>query len=192
MSADELLSVVERDCAFYGNIGGVTLSGGEPLMQGENTVELLRACKEAGFSTAVETCGYADSRVLRRAAEFVDLFLWDIKDTNDERHKKYTGVSNKKILENLSVINEMGAKIRLRCILVNGVNTDKTHYKSLAEIAGQIKNFDGIEIIPYHAYGGTKSVFLGFADSGKKEWIPTEEEIAEAKNILKSNGVKVF
>ena len=140
----------------------------------------------------METCGYADTETLRKAVEFVDLFLWDIKDTNDKRHKQYTGVSNKKILENLKAINETGARIRLRCILVNGVNTDKTHYKELAVIAKKINNFDGLELISYHAYGGTKSVFLGFADSGRVEWIPTEQQIQEAKMILRSEGVNVI
>ena len=188
----DILSVVEKDRAFYGESGGITLSGGEPFVQGDSVIEILCACKEAGFSTAVETCGYADAETLRKAVEFVDLFLWDIKDTDEKRHKQYTGVSNKKILENLSVINELGAKIRLRCILVNGVNTDKTHYKELAVIAKKINNFDGLELIPYHAYGGTKSVFLGFADSGRVEWIPTEQQIQEAKMILRSEGVNVI
>ena len=191
-TAKEILSVVEKDRAFYGESGGITLSGGEPFVQGEAAIELLKACKEKGFSTAVETCGYADAETLRKAVEFVDLFLWDIKDTDDKRHKQYTGVSNKKILENLSVINELGAKIRLRCILVNGVNTDKTHYKELAVIAKKINNFDGLELVPYHAYGGTKSVFLGFADSGRTEWVPAEQQILEAKTILKSVDVNVI
>ena len=188
----DVLSIVEKDRVFYNEGGGVTLSGGEPFVQGDSVIELLRACKEAGLSTAVETCGYADTCVLREAVKFVDLFLWDIKDADDKRHKQYTGVSNKKILENLSVINELGAKIHLRCILVNGVNTDKTHYKELAVIAKKINNFDGLELIPYHAYGGTKSVFLGFADSGRVEWIPTEQQIQEAKMILRSEGVNVI
>ena len=192
MSIDQILEIAQKDKAFYGETGGITLSGGEPFAQGEATIALLRECKERELSTAVETCGYADAETLCKAVEFVDLFLWDIKDTDDKRHKKYTGVSNKRILENLRAINEMGAKIRLRCILINGVNTDKTHYRELAAIAKKIKNFDGLELIPYHAYGGTKSVFLGFADSGRVEWIPTEQQILEAKTILRSEGVNMI
>ena len=192
-SAEEVLFEVLKDREIYEKTGGgITLSGGEPFAQNEATVELLKACKANGLSTVVETCGYCNTDVLISAIPYVDLFLWDIKDTDDKRHKQYTGVSNKKILENLSVINELGAKIRLRCILVNGVNTDKTHYKELAAIAKKINNFDGLELIPYHAYGGTKSVFLGFADSGSVEWIPTEQQILEAKTILKSEGVNVI
>ena len=192
MSIEQVLEVAQKDKAFYGERGGVTVSGGEPFAQGEATIAFLQKCKETGLSTAVETCGYADTGILRKAVDFVDLFLWDIKDTDDKRHKQYTGVSNKRILENLSVINEMGARIRLRCILINGVNTNKTHYKELAMIANKIKNFDGLELIPYHAYGGTKSVFLGFADSGMPEWIPTKQHISEARTTLISEGVHVI
>jgi pyruvate formate lyase activating enzyme len=78
----EILSVVEKDRVFYGELGGVTLSGGEPFVQGEAAIELLKACKEKGFSTAVETCGYADSDVILAALPYIDLFLWDIKDTD--------------------------------------------------------------------------------------------------------------
>ena len=192
MTVDQILEITQKDKAFYGENGGITVSGGEPFTQGEATIALLRKCKEMGLSTAVETCGYADTETLCKAAEFVDLFLWDIKDTDSKRHKQYTGVSNKKILENLSVINKTCAKIRLRCILVNGINTHKTHYKELAVIAKKINNLDGLEFIPYHAYGGTKFVFLGFSDSGRTEWIPTEQQILEAKAILKSEGVNVI
>ena len=188
----EILSVVKKDLAFYGKNGGVTLSGGEPLAQGEASVELLQACKENGFSTAVETCGHVAPDLLQKAAPYVDLFLWDIKDTDSARHKQYTGFGNERILENLSLINEMNAKIRLRCILVNGVNTDERHYSAIAELASKINNLDGVEWLPYHAYGGTKSVFLGGEDSGRKEWIPTPEQMEKAKEIVKSADVNLF
>ena len=188
----DVLSIVEKDRVFYNEGGGVTLSGGEPFVQGDSVIELLRACKEAGLSTAVETCGYADTCVLRKAVKFVDLFLWDIKDTDGLRHKQYTGVDNDKILKNLALVNQRNAKIRLRCILVRGVNTDERHYAAIAKLANDIHNLDGVEWIPYHAYGGTKSVFLGGEDNGKKEWIPSAEEIERAKTIVKNHGVYVY
>lgn len=191
MSIAEILSAVKKDEAFYGDQGGVTLSGGEPLAQGETAVELLKACKEHRLSTAVETCGYVDPAMIRAAVPYVDLFLWDIKDTDSPRHRQYTGVANEKILKNLSIANSLGAKIRLRCILVNGVNTDRKHYEALAQIAQEIRNFDCLEILPYHAYGGTKSTFLGLADSGRTEWIPTEQQIQEAKTVLHLKNVKL-
>ncbi len=188
----EILSVVEKDRAFYGDFGGVTLSGGEPFAQKERIVALLKACKEKGFHTVIETCGYADADVLCAAIPFVDLFLWDIKDTDDERHKKYTGGSNKKILENLAMADATGARIRLRCILINGINTEEGHYRGIAEIASSLSSCEGVELLPYHAYGGTKTVFLGGEENGRKDWIPKAEQLEQAKLILKDRGINVF
>ena len=192
MTVDEILAVVSKDSAFYQGSGGITLSGGEPFAQREKTVELLRAAKAKGFSVAVETCGYADSNIVRASLPYVDTFLWDIKDTDDTRHKLYTGVSNKLILDNLSLADGLGAKIRLRCILVNGVNTDSEHYRNLALIASSLKNLDRVEIIPYHAYGGTKSEFIGADNNGRAEWIPTEEQINDLKTVLKEFDITVI
>lgn len=192
MSVAEIMTVVEKDRAFYGELGGVTLSGGEPFAQKESTVALLKACKERGFSTAVETCGYVDRKILSEAAPFVDLFLYDIKDTDSLRHQHYTGVTCEKILNNLLLLNEVNARIRLRCILVSGINTNETHYKNIAKLARQIINFDGVDFIPYHAYGGAKATFLGGVDDGRKEWIPAAEEIQRAREILKTEGVCTF
>jgi pyruvate formate lyase activating enzyme len=189
MSCSDIISLVERDRAFYGEHGGITLSGGEPFAQNEATVELLKACKANGLSTVVETCGYCNTDVLISAIPYVDLFLWDIKDTNQARHKEYTGVSNELILRNLKVANDMDSRIRLRCILVNGVNTHEAHYENIAEIAKSIKHLDGVDIIPYHAYGGSKAVLLGLEDNGKKEWIPDEAQIEQAKKLLRERGV---
>ena len=183
MTTEEILAEVEKDRAFYGKDGGVTLSGGEPLFHGERAVALLKACKSRGLTTAVETCGYVAEEILQSAIPYTDLFLWDIKDTDGARHQKYTGVSNEPILQNLALANEMGARIRLRCILVNGVNTDETHYRRVAELAQSLLHCEGIDAIPYHAYGGTKATLLGGADNGKREWIPTEEQIAVAKAV---------
>ena len=192
MCINDILSVVEKDGAFYGDNGGVTISGGEPFLQGESTVDLLKACKKLGLNTAVETCGHFDSEILKDAVSLVDIFLWDIKDTDSARHKRYTGVSNDLILKNLYLANDLGAKIRLRCILVNGVNTLDSHYQELSKIALSLKNLDGVEFIPYHAYGGTKSVFIGEEDNGNKAWIPTEKQVARAKEVLSNNGVLVL
>ncbi len=192
MTVEEILKTAEKDRAFYGEFGGLTVSGGEPFAQKESALELLKACRERGISTAVETCGYADTHILEDSVPFVDLFLWDIKDTDDIRHKKYTGVSNKLILENLKTVNNLGANIRLRCILVKGVNTDEGHYNNIAEIARTIEHFDGVEFIPYHAYGGSKAVFLGLKDNGNREWIPSENDVIYAKEYLASRGICVL
>ena len=153
---------------------------------------LLRACREQGISTAVETCGYFDPAVLSLVVPYTDLFLWDLKDTNDARHLQYTGVSNERILSNLRLADSMGARIRLRCILVNGVNTDAEHYRKIADIASTLSNFEGVEFLSYHAFGGSKATFLGLEDNGRTDWIPTEEQLEEAKSTICARGIFVF
>lgn len=190
MTVADILAVAERDRAFYGELGGLTLSGGEPLAQ-EGAVALLEAARARGLSTAVETCGHVSPDVLRAAAPFVDLFLWDLKDTDDERHKRYTGVSTKRIRSNLALLNEGKARIRLRCILVKGINTDESHYAAIAEVARSIHNLDGVELLAYHAYGGSKAVLLGGEDNGRREWIPACEEIGRAKDVLRRCGIRI-
>ncbi len=191
MTAEALLEVILRDSQFYQNGGGVTLSGGEPFLQGEETLELLRLCKEHGISTAVETCGYVAPVLLERAVPLVDLFLWDVKDTDDSRHKAYTGVSHRRILDNLRLVDSLGGKTRLRCILVNGVNTVDTHYQSVAALFKQLKNCQEVELLPYHTFGAAKAQAVGRDYTFCTEWIPSAETILQAKNALLSQGVSI-
>ena len=192
MTVSEILGEVQRDAAFYGENGGLTLSGGEPFLHGEAAVALLSAAKARGLHTAVETSGYADPAVLMAAVPYVDLFLWDLKDTDGERHRRYTGVTNERILENLRLVDRLGARVRLRAILVKGVNTETAHYRRLAEIAGTLRSSEGVEFIPYHAYAGTKAVFIGKEDNGRADWIPDGDEILRAKETVRAVGVDVL
>lgn len=191
-TAEELYKLADRDRAFYKNGGGVTLSGGEPFLQAEEALAFLKRCKEGGIGTAVETSGYFSAGILPRAVPLVDLFLWDIKDTDDERHKKYTGVSNEKIIKNLRLADSLGAKTRVRCILVRGVNTDSRHYEGVASLVASLKGCEGAELVPYHSFGGAKAEALGKNDPGSDSLIPSEEEISFARSCLLQRGINVF
>lgn len=191
MSVEEILDAVGRDKSFYGETGGMTLSGGEPLLHGKGAIRLLAACKAAGITTAVETCGYFDGELISDLVPVTDLFLWDVKDTNDERHRAYTGVSNRRILDNLRRVDALGGRTRLRCILVDGVNTEEKHYRDLAELALGLKGCEGVELIPYHAYSGSKMIPLGRPDNGRREWIPSPETMETARDFLAARGVPV-
>lgn len=186
MSVQAALDVILRDRAFYGDDGGVTLSGGEPLAQAEGALALLAACKAAGIGTAVETCGYFPAAVLPDLRGCADLLLWDIKDTDPARHIRYTGVSNARILDNLHRADRLGIPTLLRCILVNGVNTDETHYRAVAALAASLDNCRGVEWLPYHAYGGAKCVPLGRPDNGCTAMIPTAEQLNAARRYTES------
>ena len=192
LSAEEVLQAVLRDQAFYGEAGGVTLSGGEPLLQKEAVVGFVKSCRANGISVVVETCGLFDGAILPEIVPDVRLFLWDLKDTDDGRHRAYTGVSNRTTLENLRSADAMGAATRLRCILVGGVNTNDQHYRAVAEVCRGLRHCEGVELIPYHAYGGSKATFLGRPDNGNPAWIPSEEQIRHARDVLRESGVRVI
>lgn len=191
MTVEEITATVLRDGSFYGETGGVTVSGGEPMTHPEGVISLLTACREAGLTTCAETCGEFPTRYLPALCGVTDLFLWDVKDTDPARHKTYTGVDNARILRNLREADRLGAKTRLRCILVNGVNTVESHYAALAELYHGLNRCEGVELIPYHAYGGSKMLPLGMPDNGRVEWIPPAETVEAAKAYLRERGVPV-
>lgn len=192
MTVQEILHAVLRDISFYGETGGITLSGGEPMTHPGGVLILLAACKEAGLNTVVETCGEFPRMFVPTLVKLTDLFLWDVKDTDEERHKQYTGVSNGLILDNLRLADRLGGRTRLRCILVNGVNTDETHIRKLAELYHSLSHCEGVELLPYHAYGGSKMIPLGYEDNGRVDWIPSEETVAAMKKSLAEQGVRVI
>lgn len=182
----DIVAEIKKDAAFYGEKGGVTVSGGEPFAQPEGLISLLEACKKEGIGCAADTCGCFDPSYLLRAVPLCDIFLWDIKDTDPQRHRRYTGAELSPILDNLYHADSLGARIRLRCVLVNGVNTDEAHYRRVNEIALSLHNCDGIDVLPYHAYAGAKATFLGLPDNGRPEWIPGDDTVARANEIMKS------
>lgn len=191
-TVEEILAAVLRDRAFYGDTGGLTVSGGEPMNHPEGVLSLLVACKEAGLSTCVETCGEFPAAYLPALGAVTDLLLWDVKDTDARRHQAYAGVDNRRILSNLREADRLGASTRLRCILVAGVNTVESHYGALAELYGSLSHCEGVELIPYHAFGGSKMRPLGLPDNGRSEWIPSAEEVARAGAYLTARGVRVI
>lgn len=178
MDIDEVLKEVLKDRNFYGELGGVTLSGGEPMFQYEAALDLLKKCGEHGINTAVETCGFFSGNLLEELSSAADILLWDIKDTDENRHIENTGVPLGPIVKNLFAADKLGVRIRLRCILINGINTDGEHMRKLSEIAEKLRNLDGVDFIPYHPYGESKYERLGLEDKfDNKKYIPTNEQI---------------
>ena len=162
VSANEVTAEVLKDKPFYENSGGgVTLSGGEPLAQYDFSLELLKKAKENGIHTAVETCGYAEKSKILEIAKYVDLFLFDCKETDQELHKEYTGVDNKIILENLKALSDAGSKIILRCPIIPGFNDRAEHFKGISETAEKFIGIEHIEIEPFHPLGESKYSALG-------------------------------
>ena len=162
MTINDIILIVLKDLQFYNNSGGgLTISGGEPLMQHEFIKELLKKAKENNLNTAIETCGYAKWDSILELVPYVDTFLWDVKETNDELHKKYTRVSNKLILENLYKLNKTEAKIILRCPIIPGYNDREDHFEAIGRMANELENVLEVHIEPYHPLGKDKCKQIG-------------------------------
>lgn len=161
----ELLEIIEEDRTFYEmSGGGVTLGGGEVLMQPEAALSLLMACKNAGINTAIETSGYTKTETILKIAEFTDLFLFDIKHINSDEHFKWTGVRNEQILENLKNLLQNKFNVQIRMPLLKGVNDSEEAITKAMEFLlpyKEYKNFKGIDLLPYHKMGVNKYNQLG-------------------------------
>lgn len=162
MTVDEVLGEVMKDEIFYKTSnGGMTVSGGEPMIQFPFITALLRAAKEKGLTCCMETCGFAAWARFEEIMPYVDLFLYDIKETDPARHREYTGADNALILENLRKLDGAGAKTVLRCPIIPGLNDRADHFAAVAHLADSLKNVQGIDVEPYHPLGKTKCENLG-------------------------------
>lgn len=188
-TVDDVINEVLKDKIFYDNSGGgITLSGGEPLYQLEFSLELLKKAKENGLHTAVETCGFTSSDNLKLIAEYIDLFLFDYKETNSVMHKDFTGVGNEIIISNLKLLNSLKKQIILRCPIIPGYNDRQEHFDGICSIANDLENIICIEIEPYHPLGENKYSSLG--RNTHKIKVPDEEQKAGWLNAVSRNCCK--
>lgn len=165
MSIAQILDVVMQDHEFYlTSGGGVTVGGGEPLMQWQAVRDLLRACREQDVHTALETSGFAEPEALVGVAPFVNTFLYDIKQVDSKVHQRLTGVGNEKIFRNLTHLLDSEAQVRVRLPLINGCNADENSLAAVADFLAPYRTAHhllGVDILPYHAMGVQKYAHLG-------------------------------
>ena len=162
MSVQQLLEEVLEDKEFYEKSGGgLTLTGGEPLVQPTFAAALAAAAKKNGIGVAVDTCGYATWADFDLMLESVDLFLYDLKCIDAPRHRRLTGVGNERILDNLQRLNERGKRIWLRCPLVHGLNDSDVDLDALAEWGERLENVERIDLCAYHPLGLEKYAAFG-------------------------------
>lgn len=158
---DELVSELVMDQPFYDSSGGgVTLSGGEPLMQPAFALALLDALGEAGIHRALDTCGAVSGEVIEVAAQSAELILYDIKATDEIIFRHWTGGRLDLILDNLRRIDRIGTAVRLRCPLVPGINDDAEHLQCVGRLAEEFDCVEAVDVMPYHRFGSGK---FGFA-----------------------------
>jgi len=188
--ADAYAEVYADQMFYEASGGGLTLSGGEPLLYPDVCLTLLRQARKDGIHTAMETTAFAKWETIAKVLPYVDLFLIDLKHLDEVKHKKWTGVSNRLILENIKKIADAGVRIRFRCVIVHNVNYwDPEHPRAIIEFIKTLgMNVAGIDIIPYHNFAdkkyerlGKKNAFRGFPNIFK-------EEMEEYRNIMIENG----
>lgn len=188
MSVDELMPLLLEDRDFYENSGGgVTLSGGECLMQADFCRELLKKLKENGIHTAVDTCGFVSKDALDKVIPYTDIFLYDIKAYDEDVHIKCTGQSNKIILENLRYIDSCGKKTEIRIPYVPVCNDNQI--EKIAQFLSELKNCMKVRVLSYHNYAGSKYTSLDMENNLPKV-LPTQKDIEKATLILKDYGLK--
>lgn len=162
MSVEEVMTEVRRDAVFYiSSGGGVTFTGGEPMMQGDFLFELASSAHAEGIHVTVDTSGFAPWAVFERMLPVVDLFLYDLKCIDSRRHRELTGVDNRLILENLQLLDNAGAKTWIRCPLVPGLNDSDGDLAALREFVRRLRNMERLEICPYHPLGIEKYAKFG-------------------------------
>jgi pyruvate formate lyase activating enzyme len=192
MTVDEVLAEVEKDRAAYRKSGGgVTIGGGEPLMQFEFVLELLKRCKARFLNTALETCGHAPWERLKQISEYLDLMYYDIKHMDPERHKEYTGVSNELILSNAEKVlsGEVNCDVIVRTPVVPGYNDTEDSIGAIAKFVAE-SGGSMIELLPYHALGSSKYRELGVEYELKGIKPPTDKQMEKLREIVKSFGLK--
>lgn len=164
VTVDEVLTEVLRDEPFYKNSGGgLTLSGGEPLLQAEFALAMLTAARSRGVHCAVETCGHVPRQTMASVMPCVDLFLYDIKEMDAARHEEWTGVQNQLILSNLRYLHDAGAQVIIRLPLIPGCNDRPDHRQAVDELVRSLPKIKVVEQIPFHPLGQSKWERLGLS-----------------------------
>jgi len=194
MTSEEIITEIDKDRLFYqeSGEGGVTISGGEPLMQTEFVKEVLRKCHEQGIHTAIETSGFVEWREFRNVLGHVDLLFCDIKHMNSEKHKELTGVSNQLILENIRKVDQKcDVPVILRFPLIPSINDSEENLINLAKFITSLKRINTLEILPYHRLGEHEYKTLGREYKLKEVEVPSDDYLQEVKEFMTSQKLKV-
>jgi pyruvate formate lyase activating enzyme len=193
VTLSEVMAQVEREIPFYDESGGgVTFSGGEPLMQPGFLSALLSACRGQEIHTVVDTSGFAHWNVFEQIRRDVDLFLYDLKHMNSARHREVSGVPNEPILSNLRTLSEHGHRILVRIPLIPGINDDEQNLRQSGEFLASLPKLESVELMGYHSIAQAKYEALAreYKLAGTKP--PTEEAMLHAAELLRSYSLSVI
>lgn len=189
-SVAEVMTEVMKDRVFYEESGGgVTLSGGEPLMQPDFVRAILEACREQAIPTAVDTCGFCNQQEMLSIAESTDLFLYDLKAMDDAVHREHTGVSNVRILDNLVALSRVHTNIWIRIPVVTGVNDSNAELEAMAQFVSTTGGIKRVDLLSYHPLGSQKHDRIGKQSSSHTATVPTTETMQHAEELFRSIGI---
>jgi len=192
VTPEEVLAEVVKDLPFYNRSnGGVTLSGGEPLMQPNFVVQILKLCHENYINTAIETSGYANEEDFDKVLSYTDLILFDIKHMDSKKHKTGTGVENEKILKNAKRVSNRGIPMVIRIPVIPGYNDSPENISNTAKFARELNSLIRVELLPYHKLGVSKYEHMGRKYLLADNMIPpSSEKLSKLRKIIRDYGLK--
>jgi pyruvate formate lyase activating enzyme len=192
LTVNQVMAEIEKDTAFYDeSFGGVTFSGGEPLAQPDFLFALLKACRDRQIHTALDTSGFSTWNVLDRIRHHVDVFLFDLKLMDDEKHRRVTGVSNRTILENLLALSSEGHRIRIRLPVIPGITDDEDNVSAIGVFAAGLPSMPQIDLLPYHHSAAGKYERLGKGYLLPDTRPPAADSMARLADLLRRSGLTV-
>ena len=192
MTVADVMAEIKKDIVFYDQSGGgVTFSGGEPLMQPDFLDALLARCKREEIHTTVDTSGLAAWKTLEKISRQVDLFLYDLKTIDEARHWQFTGVSNAPILENLRRLSGLGHALLIRIPVIPTVNADDESVRQLGDFIASLPRVNGVELLRYHRIGLDKYDRLNLPYSLPDVQPPSDSRMAEIAELLRQWGLSV-
>jgi pyruvate formate lyase activating enzyme len=191
-SIDEIIGEISKDQPFYDQSGGgVTFSGGEPLAQAGQLVELLKRCGELEIHRSVDTSGHAETSTLLEVAAHTDLFLFDLKQMDNQLHEHFTGVGNEQILANLETLSKNGARIRIRFPLEATVNDSVENVEAMGRFLSDLGTIEHVDLIVYHDLAGSKYKKLGKPDLTDKAYRIGSESVDRTTRLLEAHGLTI-
>jgi pyruvate formate lyase activating enzyme len=193
-TVNDILDILDKEKVFIDHSkGGVTFSGGEPMLQFEFLLEALKACKEKGYHTAVDTSGYSTAENYKSIVPFTDLFLFDIKHFDEARHIETTGVSNTGILDNYRLLLNSGRNLMIRFPVIPGVNDDPDHLNRLRRLINSTKtgSIKRINLLPFHKIGSSKYKRFNIPYRMDRVEPPSAEKMKNMKEFFMETGNKV-
>lgn len=192
MTVSKVMKEIEKDILFFDESGGgATFSGGEPLSRPDFLEALLRACRDKEIHTVVDTTGYAPRSVLERTSPLIDLFLFDLKLLDDDKHRRFTGVSNKRILSNLRLLSNQDRNVIIRVPIIPGITDGKENIIKIGRLVKSLGNIRQIDLLAYHAMAADKYHRLHQDYVLQDINPPSQERMKDLANILKNMNFTV-